>query len=118
MDKKIIIPGITNTSSPDTVKEITPSVVEDKTSTDYYATPVSNTDTAKRIINKSIPYVYNERMKLTPAQEIAFQSWWKPAVLNALNIDADSKTKIMIIWALKAKDPMIQSKISSDYAAK
>ena len=123
--QKITIPGIANTSSPDTVKEITPSVVEDKTSTDYYATPVSNTDTAKRIINKSIPYVYNERMKLTPAQEIAFQSWWKPtASANALNIDADSKDQdydYRKLWAIeKAKDPEIDpiTKISSDYAAR
>ena len=123
--QKIIIPGITNTSSPDTVKEITPSVVEDKTSTDYYATPVSNTDTAKRIINKSIPYVYNERMKLTPAQEIAFQRWWKPtANANALNIDADSKDQdydYRKLWAIeRAKDPEIDpiTKISSDYAAR
>ncbi len=123
--QKIIIPGIANTSSPDTVKEITPSVVEDKTSTDYCATPVSNTDTAKRIINKSIPYVYNERMKLTPAQEIAFQSWWKPtASANALNIDADSKDQdydYRKLWAIeKAKDPEIDpiTKISSDYAAR
>lgn len=128
--QKIIIPGDTKTSSSDvdlniisdTKKYETPKTDTSKASTTY---GINNKDVAERIINKTIPYVYNDRIQLTPAQEIKFQKWWKPtASANALNIDADSKDQdydYRKLWAIeKAKDPEIDpiTKISSDYAAR
>jgi len=128
--QKITIPGDTKTSSSDvdlniisdTKKDETPKTDTSKSSTTY---GINNKDVAERIINKTIPYVYNDRIQLTPAQEIKFQEWWKPtASANALNVDADSKDQdydYRKLWAVETtKDPTVDpiTKISSEYLAR
>jgi LysM repeat protein len=129
--QKLVIPGANTSSSTGSVKTTTPSTsittpsTSATTSSTSTITPSASAVTAERIINKTIPYVYNERMELSPAQEILFQDWWKPtASSKGLNADVESKDQdydYKKLWAVETtRDPTIDpiTKISSDYIAR
>ena len=133
--QKIVIPGA-NTYSQETIPTTTSTPMVDPAISQEYKVQSSITETgnsnvtsteniAQNIINKSTPYVYNERLELAPGDEILFQDWWKEtARINGLNIDADSPDQdydYRKLWAIETtRDPTVDplTKLSVDYAAR